>query len=265
MNRYFLAGIFILSLCSCTNDREPQKDKATKEVKAVKKESASKKSKSFSGRSFELPKLSSENCVELLTEYGEKNRETKVWMSTPLGEVLIRLYENTPVHRANFIYMTKQKFFDETVFYRVMDTFMIQGGNSDQWETQRIKADIGKYTLPSEMKEGNFHKRGALAAARSYTNNPNKKSSPFVFFIVQRGPIAESGMKYMEIEEGNTYTPEIRQHYLDYGGTPGLDGEHTVFGEVISGIEVVDAIAKVETDGKNWPKESIWIKMEVLD
>jgi peptidyl-prolyl cis-trans isomerase A (cyclophilin A) len=254
---------FMLLSCSTESKKETVKESSKSEKKEL--QAQKKKRKSFSGRSFDLPKLTSENCVELLSEYGKENPETRVRMTTPLGELVIRLYNNTPVHRANFIYMTKQEFFDETVFYRVIDTFMIQGGNSDRWETQRIKADIGKYTLPAEIKSENFHKRGAIAAARSYTNNPDKKSSPFVFYIVQRGPIDEAGMKYMEIEEGKTYSPEVRQHYLDYGGTPGLDGEHSVFGEVISGMDVVDAIAKVETDGKDWPKEQVWIKMEVID
>ncbi len=253
----------MISLISCNEEVKPEK--SVQEVKNTEQQPKKKKRKSHSGREFDLPKLTSENCEELLLEYGKENPETRLKLITPLGEIKIRLYKNTPIHRANFVYLTKQDFYDQTVFYRVIDTFMIQGGNSDSWETQRVKADIGKYTLPPEIRNENFHKRGAIAAARNYKNNPNKMSSPFVFYIVQRGPIDEAGMRYMEIEEGKTYSPEVRAHYKTYGGVPGLDGEHTVFGEVISGMDVVDAIAEVETDGKDWPKDPVWIKMEVLN
>lgn len=257
-------GTLLLSLSYACSEK-PAEQKSSQQVERKLEPVEESSQKSHSGRSLDLAKLNSENCVELLLKYAEENPETEVKLTTPLGVIRFRLYTNTPLHRANFVYLTKQGFFDQTVFYRVIDTFMIQGGNSDSWETQRLKADIGKYSLPAEIKPENFHKRGAIAAARSYTNNPDKKSSPFVFYIVQRGPIDEAGMKYMEIQEGKSYSPQVRQHYLDYGGTPGLDGEHTVFGEVTSGMDVVDAIAKVETDGKDWPKEQVWMKMEILD
>lgn len=256
----FVCCCFFILFYSCSSNVKEQDDSAEKEAQPVppKKEKVEPKVE----EEF-LDFLTTENCEDLLLDYGSKNKETTAILTTPLGDITIELYENTPVHRANFVYLTKRKFFDETVFYRVIDTFMIQGGNSDSWDTQRLKAKIGNYKLQPEMVPGNFHKRGALAAARSYTDNPDKLSSPFVFYIVQRGPIVPEGMTWMEREEGKTYTPEIRQHYIDFGGSPGLDGEHTVFGEVIEGMDIVDKIAEVEVDGKDWPKEEVWIKMKV--
>jgi peptidyl-prolyl cis-trans isomerase A (cyclophilin A) len=252
-------GLIFLFACS---DRSAEKKVESKKSETPPKEVQVKKEKK--GTTTEkLPFLTMENCTELLTAYGEENEETKAVMTTPFGEIEFKLYENTPVHRANFVYLTKQKYFDETVFYRVVDTFMIQGGNSDEWETQYKRAELGNYKLKPEMDNPNFHKRGALCAARSYTDNPGKLSSPFIFYIVQRGPILPEGMDWMEQEEGKTYTPAVREHYIKFGGTPGLDGEHTVFGEVSKGLDLVDSIARVEVDGRDWPKEDVWIRMRV--
>ncbi len=256
-----LAWICILLLLgSCAEPPGEQvevgKPKAEKSAKTEKRKARKK-------ANANIPFLTNENCVEHLLAYGKGNPERFATIETSLGNIDIRLYTNTPTYRANFVMLAKGGYFDQTVFYRVVDTFMIQGGNSDTWDTQRKKREFGNYKIPQEYVKENFHKRGAVSAARSYTNNPSKLSSPFVFFIVQRGPILEQGMRWMETEEGKSYTAEARAHYIKYGGTPGLDGEHTVFGEVIKGMDVVDKIAKVETDGKDWPLEDVWMKVRV--
>lgn len=211
-----------------------------------------------------LPFLTFENHEVQLLNYGENNKETLVEVETPHGSFTLKLYNETPIHRANFIMLVKRGFFNTTVFYRVMDNFVVQGGNSDTWETQELKAKIGNYKLKPEFNEKLFHKRGALAAARSYTNNPEKLSSAFTFYIVQRGKIKPEGIDYLRNMEDKIIPDDQAKHYMEIGGSPSLDGEHTVFGEVIQGMEVIDAIAKVETDDSDWPKTDVWMKMKVI-
>jgi cyclophilin family peptidyl-prolyl cis-trans isomerase len=211
-----------------------------------------------------IPFITLENVSEILSEYGNKNPETDILILTDYGNIKIRLYTETPLHRANFIMMVKRGYFNETVFYRVINNFVVQGGNSDAMETSEKQAAIGNYAIPSEIKEHLIHKRGAIAMARNYNDNPNKMSSPFIFYIAQCGPIDESELKALEREREKKLPEEHFTTYLKIGGIPGLDGEHTVFGEVIEGMDVIDAIAKVQTDGSDWPLDDIYMKMEIL-
>ncbi|UZO80338.1 peptidylprolyl isomerase [Aquimarina sp. ERC-38] len=184
-----------------------------------------------------LFKLTNKNMREFLTIYGKENQETKVRVSTKFGAIDIRLYKETPLHRANFLYLTKQKYFDETFFYRVAKDFVIQGGNSDRDQMAHKRFEIGDdYTIPQEQIPGKTHKRGSVALSKQWVDNPSNRSTPFEFFIV----VAKNGAHH-------------------------LDGEHTIFGEVISGMDVVDQINKVPVDSSEWPKENIDIKVEVLE
>lgn len=180
--------------------------------------------------------LQHDNVVPFFETYGAKNKETKVKISTKFGDIKIRLYEDTPIHRANFIFLTKINYFNTTVFYRVDPGFVIQGGNSDNMDTRRMRYNYGNYLLPPEFKKHRKHKYGALAAARDWEKNPNKLSSPFEFYIIQ-----------------------------GKNGAHHLDMEHTVFGEVYSGFSVMDKIANLEAGLDEWPKVDVYMKVEIIE
>ena len=170
-----------------------------------------------------------------MLDFGKKNKETKVRLKTSFGNIDIQLYNKTPLHRANFIYMVKKKYFDETFFYRVAKDFVIQGGNSDREQMALMRHQIGDFTLPQEQIKGLRHHRGAVALSKQWVDNPSNRSTPFEFFIV----VAKKGAHH-------------------------LNGEHTIFGKVINGMDVVDKISKVPVDQSEWPKENIFIKAEIL-
>ncbi|WP_299256864.1 peptidylprolyl isomerase [uncultured Aquimarina sp.] len=179
-------------------------------------------------------KLTNKNMKSFLLEYGKENPETLVRINTKFGDIHIRLYKESPLHRANFIYLVKQKYFDETFFYRVAKGFVIQGGNSDRTQMAQKRHDIGDYTLPQEPIKGLKHNRGSVALSKQWVDNPSNRSTPYEFFIV----IAKQGAHH-------------------------LDGEHTIFGKVIKGMNIADKISNVPVDGSEWPKENIFIKAEV--
>ena len=176
-------------------------------------------------------KLTDANALNFFLEYDKHNKENKVRITTEFGDIDILLYDKTKYHRANFIYLTKRKYFDGTQFYRVVKNFVIQGGNSDDYQLARRRAKIGKYLLPPDTKRGYTHKRGAISMPSSEIENAYKLASPFQFFIVQRP-----------------------------GGAAYLDKEYSVFGEVIKGMEVVDKISNVPTDDGEWPLKNVYIK-----
>lgn len=247
-------GLLMLSSCLGDSAERAAQRKAHEEAQRQAEEAAKKK-KTF-------VKLDEENVVGVLTEFGKDNPETEVVLKTRLGDIRLRLYEETPLHRANFLRLVRMGFYEGSEFYRVIPGFMIQGGGSD--EPGRPK--IGKYTLPSEMREGVYHRRGALSMARRYEDNPEKRSSPYQFFIVQgerpynRAELAEVGK-----EEGKSFSEAQYAFYADTPGAPHLDGEHTVFGEVISGMETVDKIAALETDDGHWPLEAVTIRFQIVE
>ncbi|AXT50654.1 peptidylprolyl isomerase [Aquimarina sp. BL5] len=180
-------------------------------------------------------KLTNKNMKSFLLQYGKENPETLVRINTKFGDIHIQLYKESPLHRANFIYLVKQKYFDETFFYRVAKGFVIQGGNSDRNQMAHKRHDIGDYTVPHEPITGLKHNRGAVALSKQWVNNPSNRSTPYEFFIV----IAKQGAHH-------------------------LDGEHTIFGKVVKGMNVADKISNVPVDGSEWPKENIFIKAEVI-
>ena len=180
--------------------------------------------------------LKHHNVEAFFTEYEKTNKETKVIIKTTYGNIKLRLYNDTPIHRANFIFLTKIGYFDQTVFYRVAKDFVIQGGNSDEYDTVKLRRKYGNYLMKPEFRKHRKHKYGALAAARHWEKNPNKLSSPFEFYMVQSKK-----------------------------GSHHLDNEHTVFGEVISGFTTMSKIAKVKTDVKEWPLVDIKMTVEIIE
>ena len=213
--------------------------------------------------------ITNKNVREKLFDYGLKNKENRVVIKTKFGNIKIRLYDETPLHRANFIMLAKIGFFDSTLFYRVIRNFMIQGGNSDKNNMLQKMAKIGMYKVPPEINEKYIHKRGAIAMAvpEQYYKDPSKQnlsSSPYNFYIIQRGPILDTYLEKIETKYQIDISPKNKIIYKSIGGSPHLDNEYTVFGEVVSGMKIVDKINKVITDGKNRPLENIYLQIEVL-
>jgi cyclophilin family peptidyl-prolyl cis-trans isomerase len=190
--------------------------------------------------------------------YGQQHPASEVIMHTRLGNMRIRLYDDTPLHKANFLLLSRKGVFDETVFHRVVKGFAIQGGNSN-FRTIQMK----EYHLKPEFRPEHFHKYGALAMARyDGAQNPGKLSSNNDFYIVQGKKMSAAEAK---ASAGRPLTPDQVRAYTTVGGTPGLDGEYTVFGEVIEGLDVIDKIANEPLDPYNWPKKDVQIKMEVIE
>jgi cyclophilin family peptidyl-prolyl cis-trans isomerase len=199
--------------------------------------------------------ITKSNVKEVLTRYGNENSENLVKIETKFGNMIIKLYDDTPLHRANFIKLIKEDYYEDGEFYRIVYQFMIQGGDLHK------KPD---YTIPAEIKDKYFHKKGAIAMARFDENNPNKESSAAEFYIIHGGKYAEWQVDEDAKEMGVTLTPEKRQTYLTLGGDMFLDGDFTVFGEVIEGFEVIDKIAEVKVYQEK-PAQKIPFKISLAE
>ena len=190
---------------------------------------------------------------------------TRVKVTTDSGVMVIRLYDKTPLHRDNFIKLASEHFFDSLLFHRVIQGFMIQGGDPQskyaQPGQQLGMGDVG-YTIPAEFDTSLFHKKGALAAAR--TPNPAKASSGCQFYIVQGNKLTDADINNMEMGKGIKYSQKQRNIYKTVGGTPFLDMEYTVFGEVESGLNVIDKIAAVQKAPGDRPIADMRMKIEVM-
>ena len=220
-------------LLSCQDTKSEMKNTVSKSVtKAIETKTIE------SNKKTEPPfLLTDKNVMEFFLEYDKKHKENKVRISTDFGEIDIQLFEATKFHRSNFIYLTKKKYFNNTQFYRVINNYIIQGGNSDDQKTLNKRKKIGRYLLPNDHKKGFKHDRGMVSMPSSAVANPYKMASPYEFFIVQQR-----------------------------GGAHHLDGDYAVFGKVIRGMDVVDKIAAVPTDKGDWPQNNVYIKtVEIID
>lgn len=237
MRFVYLVFFFFILLTGCENKHSnPSKNKVIQ-----KKEIDSIQSKKI--KESERPKVIEEKPLisraldsarTFLLDYGKENPETMVVIETSFGDIEIQLYKDTPLHRANFIFLAKHHYFDNTLFYRVAPDFVVQGGNNDDSETSIKRSRIGEYLLYPEMRHN--HNRGAVSMARYYEDNPRRLSKPYEFFIV----IAQKGAHH-------------------------LDGEHTVFGRVTKGLEVADKISMVKADSQEWPYADIPMKVRVVE
>lgn len=192
----------------------------------------------------------------------------RVKVTTDSGVIVIRLYDKTPKHRDNFIKLANEHFFDSLLFHRVMNEFMIQGGDPNskyaQPGQQLGMGDVG-YTIPSEFDTSLFHKKGALAGARQPDHvNPEKASSGCQFYIVHGKTWTDADLNMIEMQTGIKIPAAKRNIYKTIGGYPFLDMNYTVFGEVESGFEVIDKIASVNRDGMNRPLGDIRMHIEVI-
>lgn len=233
--RFFTYLLMATSLLACNSESKKVPIEKEVEPKIEKKEILIKETPKPQPIKKEWDSLRSHNVVSFFTEYGKQNKETVVLLQTKYGNIKLKLYEDTPIYRANFIFLSKIGYFNTTMFYRVAPDFVIQGGNSDNISMMKIRRRYRNYLLPPDFKKHRKHKYGALAAARDWEDNPNKLSSPFEFYMVQKRD-----------------------------GAYHLDNEHTVFGEVISGFSTMDKIANLEAGSDEWPKEDVYIKIDVL-
>ncbi len=199
--------------------------------------------------------------------YAKPPKNQYVRVATAYGQCIIRLYNQTPRHRDNFIKLTKQGFYNGVLFHRVIQNFMIQGGDPDSKKAQPGQ-ELGNgdvsYTIPAEFNDSLFHKRGVLAAARE--DNPQKASSGAQFYIVEGKRVTNARLDTLEQTrlKGHTIPAWQREWYTSVGGTPALDHNYTVFGEVVAGIDMVDRIAAVPTDKRDRPVKDVPMTVELL-
>ena len=187
----------------------------------------------------------------------------EVSINDQVAQIVIGLYNETPLHRDNFIKLVNEKFYDGILFHRVIRNFMIQCGDPDS-KTARPNQQLGSggvgYTIPAEFNKSLFHKRGAVAAARlGDAQNPQKASSGCQFYIVDGRTFSAQDMQMLTQRTGYIWSPEQINTYQAIGGAPHLDGGYTVFGEVITGMEIVDLIASQPTNPVDRPKQDIKI------
>ena len=199
-------------------------------------------------------------CILLGMTTQAQEKETLVLIKTTKGDITVKLYNDTPLHRDNFIKLIKEGWYNNSPFHRVINNFMIQGG-----QNQDGTLDPG-YKVPAEILPNHIHKKGALAAARQADFvNPEKASSGSQFYIVQGQVLSEPQIQMYQQRLGKTFTQEQIEAYTTVGGTPHLDGEYTVFGEVVEGMDVIDKIAGVKTGYQDVPVEPVTMTIEITN
>jgi len=200
--------------------------------------------------------ITQENKRETLLAYGKLNRERDVSIETGFGTIRLRLYDETPLHRANFIKLIKDGYYDQAEFYRIVENFVVQGG------VPMKKLD---YTIPAEFNPKFFHKKGALGMARLDDNNPGKESSSTEFYIVHGNKYADWEYEEEEKNNGLTTSAEQRKLYTTVGGEMSLDTQYTVFGEVVEGLEVIDKMARVKVYSSERPYKKIPFEIKLAE
>ncbi len=201
-----------------------------------------------------------------LVSYAAKPKNKYVKITTSMGECIVKLYNETPLHRDNFIKLAKKHYYDGTLFHRVIKDFMIQGGDPDS-KNATADATLGNggptYTIAAEFNDSLFHKKGVLAAARDDT--PDKVSSGSQFYLVQGKIFTDEQLNVLESRRLKHIIPQYqREVYKTLGGTPHLDRSYTVYGEIVKGLSMVDSIAAVQTGKANRPKEDVKMTITVL-
>ena len=229
--------LICVSACEDTKKQSPADtpSAATKTTDTIKKEQS--KTEKKQQRTQALPFLTEATADSILLAYGKVNPETRARIKTKYGNIELQLFKDTPIHRANFVYLVKEGYFNNTYFHRVVPNFIIQAGNSDNADTNRKRAKLGKYRLSAELESGRRHRRGTISGAKWYRENPDNKSAAYEFFVFL-GPEKSTGH---------------------------LNNKYTIFGQVTQGMDVVDTIANLPADEGEWPLSNVYISIELLD
>jgi len=185
-----------------------------------------------------------------------------VKIETPQGYCIVKLYNETPVHRDNFIKLVKSHYFDATTFNRILKNFVIQGGDPDSLYESTKKLNPQQKWIAPEFNNTLYHKRGALAMGRD--NNKAKESFSTQIYIVDGKTYTDAQLDAIEKRNNVHFTNEQRQVYRTVGGTPQLDQNYTVFGEIVKGVDLIDRITAVKVDKAGNPDKIVWMKLTVL-
>lgn len=204
----------------------------------------------------------------------ERKGPVHVEISTSFGNMVVELFDDTPIHRDNFVKLVEEGFYNDLLFHRVIQGFMVQGGDPESRGAapgKRLGSGGPGYTLTAEIDSSHVHVKGALSAARQGDQvNPEKRSSGSQFYIVQGATYAGNKLSNFESRIQRThpnfaYTEVQRAQYAALGGTPHLDMEYTVFGQVIEGLDIVDSIAAVRTARGDRPLEDVTMRLRLMD
>ena len=208
-------------------------------------------------------------AFSMFSAFAAKPKNQYIRIKTEFGECIVKLYNETPLHRENFLKLVKDGYYNGTLFHRVIKDFMIQGGDPDS-KTAKPDSLLGeggpKYTIPAEFRDSLFHKKGVLAAAREGDMvNPKKESSGSQFYLVQGKVFTDEQLNSLEEKRLKFKIPEYqRQVYKTMGGAPHLDRNYTVYGEIVVGLDMVDKIAMLQTDKNNRPKQDVKMDISIL-
>ena len=198
----------------------------------------------------------------------EVKNEQLIKIETSMGDMIIKLYNETPAHRDNMIKLIKEGFYQDQLFHRVIKEFMIQGGDPHSKgaeKGQRLGSGGPGYTVPAEFHKDLIHKKGALAAARKGDSaNPQKASNGSQFYLVQGRVLSSEEIEFLEQRGVASFSEESAEIYRTLGGTPHLDGSYTIFGEVVKGLEIIDSIANCPADAYDRPIEDVFYSISLI-
>lgn len=229
---FFSLILLLFFFLGCSS---PQKKPTVNKVATVKKVVVEKEKRKSLLLQEPTIYLDEKNAIPFLFDYQQEDLPNQVKIDTRFGEIIIELLDEAPYHKANFIYLTRLGYFNDTFFHRVVPNFVIQGGNSDHPNTSKKRRQIGRYLLPPDVKKGVKHYRGIVSMPSSEMDNPHRLASPYEFFIVQQK-----------------------------GGAYHLDGNYTPFGKVIKGMDVVDAICAQAVDEREAPINNIRMQVDIV-
>lgn len=208
------------------------------------------------------------SCSTLKNSKSSVKETNYIKIETDSGTMVARLYNQTPLHKKNFIKLVRKHYYDGLLFHRIVKDFIIQGGDPESKNAkpgQKIGNGGLKYTIPAEFNPSLFHEKGALAMARESDDvNPKKASSSTQFYIVEGKTFTDDEMNRMEEQFKIKIPEDHREVYRTVGGAPFLDMNYTVFGEVISGLDVIDKIAYMAKDKNDRPLHDIKMKITLL-